>query len=188
MVGCGGGTLATMLARSERQVTVVDIDKVSIMLAKRYFGLPASVTCHVGDGLAFMRKTRRRFDVLVLDAFVGEDIPPHMQGGHLFEAARRCVRNQGFVLVNVCLAGKSDMTADRVAQGFHDRGWMVRLLDEPGGERNAIVLAGKVKGLQRPRLLMPPGVDTKQAARRLRAMRFRRRRRLSANTVYSIRP
>jgi hypothetical protein len=90
------------------------------------------------------------------------------------------VRGDGVVLVNVCLGGRSDATADRIAQGFHDHGWAVRVLDEPGGERNAIVLAGRVKALRRPRLLMPPRVDAKQAGRRLRAMRFRRRRRLSA--------
>jgi spermidine synthase len=176
MIGCGGGTLATMLARSSVAVTVVDIDKVSIGVAKRHFGLPAAVRCHVGDGLAFMRITRRRFDAVVLDAFVGEDIPEHMTGESISAAARRCLRARGLALVNVCLAGRFDRTADRIAQEFRTHGWTSRLLDEPGGERNAIVLAGAVKGLTRPRMLMPPRIDAKSAARRLKAMRFRRPR------------
>src|SRR5438045_6240482 len=60
MIGCGGGTLGTMLARTGRQVSIVDIDPVSLRLAKRYFGLPRNVACHVGDGLVFMQKTQRR--------------------------------------------------------------------------------------------------------------------------------
>src|SRR6185295_14171285 len=80
MIGCGGGTLATMLARAGKRVTAVDIDKVSFRLAKRYFGLPPEVECHVGDGLAFLRKTRRRFDTLIVDAFIGEYMPTHMKG------------------------------------------------------------------------------------------------------------
>ena len=62
-----------------------------------------------------------------------------------FEAAERCLRKDGLALVNVCLERKSDPTADRIAAGFEERSWRVRLLDRPGGERNAIVLAGKVR-------------------------------------------
>ena len=39
MIGCGGGTLGTMLARAGRRVSIVEINPVSIRLAKRYFGL-----------------------------------------------------------------------------------------------------------------------------------------------------
>ena len=176
MIGCGGGTLGTMLARAGRQVSIVEIDPVSFTLAKRYFGLPRNVACHVGDGLAFMQKTRRRYDILIIDAFTGENIPAHMKGAAFFEAAGRCLRKDGFALVNVCLERKSDPTADRIAAGFKERGLPVRLLDSPGGERNAIVLAGKVGNLRRPRLLIPPQAGAKQTGKELRAMRFRRRR------------
>jgi predicted O-methyltransferase YrrM len=176
MIGCGGGTLGTMLARAGRQVSIVEIDPVSFTLAKRYFGLPRNVACHVGDGLSFMQRTPRFCDVLIIDAFTGEKIPDHMQGAAFFEAARRCLRKGGFALVNVCLDRKSDQTADRIAAGFKERGWPVRLIDSPGGERNAIVIAGRVKNLRRPALLIPPKSGAKQTARELRAMRFRRRR------------
>src|SRR5438874_2039889 len=74
MIGCGGGTLGTMLARAGMRVSIVEIDPVSIRIAKRYFGLPRNVACHVGDGLAFMQKTQRHYDVLIVDAFSGENI------------------------------------------------------------------------------------------------------------------
>jgi len=79
-------------------------------------------------------------------------------------------------LANVCLHRKSDLTADRIAAGFKAIGWPVRLLDSTGSERNAIVLAGKVRNLLRPELLVPPQAGTKQTVKELRAMRFRRRR------------
>ena len=40
MIGCGGGTLATMLARSHVAVTVVDLHKLSFEIARKYFHLP----------------------------------------------------------------------------------------------------------------------------------------------------
>jgi spermidine synthase len=179
MIGCGAGTLGTMLARAGRQVSIVDIDPVSIRLAKRYFKLPRSVACQVGDGLAFMQETQRRYDVLILDAFVGENIPAHMKDAEFFEAARRCAKRNGLVLVNVCLARRADLTADRIAARFRVSGWAVRILDSPGAERNAIVLAGSVKSLRQPRLLMPPQAGAKETGEDLQAMRFRRRRAIS---------
>jgi spermidine synthase len=176
MIGCGGGTLGTMLARAGKQVSIVDIDPVSFRVAKRYFGLPRNVACHVGDGLAFLQKTRRRYDVLIIDAFSGENIPDHLKGAAFFEAGGRCLRKDGVALVNVCLERKSDQTADRIAAGFKSRGWPVRVLDSPGGERNAIVLAGQVRDLHRPRLLNPPRAGAKLTGEELRAMHFRRRR------------
>ena len=91
-----------------------------------------------------------------------------------FEAAERCLRKDGLALVNVCLERKSDPTANKIAAGFKERSWPVRLLDSPGGERNAIVLAGKVGNLRRPRLLILPQAGAKQTGKELRAMRFRR--------------
>ena len=45
MIGCGGGTLGTMLADAGRAVTVVDINPQLIALARQYFSLPEGVTC-----------------------------------------------------------------------------------------------------------------------------------------------
>src|ERR1700742_1050400 len=43
LLGCAGGTLATMFARAGRQVTAVDIDPDCFDLARKFFGLPAEV-------------------------------------------------------------------------------------------------------------------------------------------------
>lgn len=176
MIGCGGGTLGTMLARAGRRVSIVEIDRVSFTVAKRYFGLPPQVECHVADGLAFMQKTARRYDTVIIDAFIGENIPAHLKSAEFFRTAARCLRKNGVVLVNVCLERKADRTADRIAAGFKQNGRAVRILDSPGAERNAIVLAGNVRSLQRPRMLISPEADAKQTIRELKAMRFRRPR------------
>ena len=99
-----------------------------------------------------------------------------MKDAAFFEAAGRCLRRNGLAMVNVCLHRKSDPTADRIAAGFKEIGRPVRLLDSPGSERNAIVLAGKVRNLLRPELLIRPQAGAKQIVKELKAMRFRRRR------------
>jgi SAM-dependent methyltransferase len=176
MIGCGGGTLGTMLAGAGKRVGIVDIDKASFKLARRYFRMPRGIACHVDDGLAFLQKTRRRYDALIVDAFIGETIPAQFTGADFFAAARRCVRADGVVLMNVCLSRKSDPTADNLARGFKKAGWRVKLLDSPGGQRNAIVVAGLIKGLTQPELCVTPQTDAGRIAKELKAMKFRRKR------------
>jgi spermidine synthase len=46
LIGCGGGTLATMLSRACCKVTIVDVNPISFALARQYFDLPPTVECH----------------------------------------------------------------------------------------------------------------------------------------------
>ena len=176
LLGCGGGSLGTMLARTGRQVTIVDIDKESFTLARRYFGLPKVVDCVVADGLDYLLRTRKKFDVLIVDVFVGETIPSQFLSVDFFEAAKKRLRKDGFALMNVCLHKKADNSADVLAAGFAASGLSARVLDSPGAERNAIVLAGAVKKIRAPKLLAAPRAASEEIVEELGEMRFRRRR------------
>ncbi len=177
MIGCAGGTLATMLARAGVRMTVIDIDKTSFTLARKYFGLPKSVKCRVADGLVFLQKSRATFDAIILDAFIGERIPPQFTGESFSTAARKRLKPSGQLLINVCLDGRKDRTADIFALGLKSKGWGVRLIDQRGPQRNAIVAAGAkasaLRKLKPPKLLVPLAVDEKRVASELKAMRFR---------------
>ena len=174
IIGCAGGTLATMLARAGRDVTVVDIDPVAFKLAKLYFQLPKDMACHVSDGLRFMQKSKARFDMVIVDAFIGETIPKQFTGDAFYDAARRCVKRDGLMLVNVCLHDRKDRLADTIAQGFIARDWGVKLLDEPGSARNAIVVAGLVTGLRKPSVSAAPSVGAAKVYKGVKAMKFRK--------------
>ncbi|MDX2224460.1 MAG: methyltransferase domain-containing protein [Rhodospirillaceae bacterium] len=173
MIGCAGGTLATMLARSGVRVTAVDIDPLAFRVARRHFNLPRSVDCVTGDGLAYMQSTRRVFDGVVIDAFVGERVPEQFMGPDLVRAAGRRLTADGALFFNVCLDTTRDRTADRIAGLFRAEGWRTRLLDEGGGARNAIVAAGNVARLRPPTLTLPPAIEAERIARGLRGWRFR---------------
>ena len=65
ILGCGGGTLGTMLTGLGLRVTMVDFNPKAFDIAREYFALPAKTTCIVDDGMAFLNRTRARFDVIV---------------------------------------------------------------------------------------------------------------------------
>jgi spermidine synthase len=180
LIGGAGGTLGTMLARGRRKATIVDVNPVSFMLAKQYFGLPKTVICHVADGKAFLRSDTNTYDAIVLDAFHGDRIPSHLQSSTFFGLVRDHLTPRGAVFANVHVKHDFDDYADRVAKTMKNTWIDVRLLDAEGiCGRNAIVMAGRVSHLRAPDLLVPPvtnagGIDNELARLRFRAWKVSR--------------
>jgi spermidine synthase len=178
MIGCGGGTLGTMLAATGQTVTIVDVDPESIALAQQYFGLPREIDCHVGDGQAFLERQENLFDAIVIDAFAGDRIPAHLRSTEFFRLACRRLAPQGSLFLNVFVAHDLDADADRIAGSMEEAGLPARLLDTPGRvERNVIVMGGALMALQSPNPLIIPTINADEIAAELQQMRFRAPRR-----------
>ncbi|MES2292306.1 MAG: fused MFS/spermidine synthase [Pseudomonadota bacterium] len=174
LIGCGGGTLATMLSRSHCKVTIVDIDRSSFALARQYFDLPLSVECHVRDGKAFLRSDASVYDAVVLDAFHGDQIPLHLRSSRFFNLIRDRLAQLGTLFVNVHVRHDADELPDRIASGMADVWPEVRVLDSEGYlGRNAIVMAGAVAHLQPPQVIVPPETDAKVIDEELATMKYR---------------
>jgi spermidine synthase len=174
MIGCGGGTLATMLRRVGVRVTLIDIDAASFEIARRFFCMPYDVECHAMDGVAFLRRTNSRYDAIVLDAFRDEKIPRQFLTSAFFALAKARLKRGGIFLANIVVADDDDPTPDRICRLMQSAWRQVRLLDTDGFEnRNAVALAGAVRGLKPPRLSMRPLQRARQLAAALRKLTFR---------------
>src|SRR5262249_11204291 len=102
MIGCGGGTLATMLHRAGAKVTVVDIDPNAFEIAWQYFGMPDAVTCVVDDGYEFLLGVETTFDAIVFDAYDGGKLPRQFLRPSFARLARARLRTpHGIFLANV---------------------------------------------------------------------------------------
>jgi spermidine synthase len=177
MIGCGGGTLATMLSRAGVAVTLVDIDPLSFEIARRYFHMPQTVECHAADGAAFLRRRTDRYDAVILDAFSDEIIPPHLLKESFFRLVKVHLKRSGLFLVNIVVKDDDDPVPDRIAHAMKKVWRRARLLDSDGFEnRNAIAMAGAVVGLKPPRLQMKPATGARKLARELAQLSFRRLR------------
>ncbi len=175
MIGCGGGTLATMLSHAKVRVTVVDNDAASFAIARRYFRLPDAVRCRVADGRAFLRRHARRYDAIVLDAYADNALPRHFATAGFFALAKaRLKARKGLFLVNLLAADDADRGPDRIARLMAKAWGEARLLDAMGwDDRNAIGLAGAAAALPRPRLLLRPQRCARKIAAGLRTLEFR---------------
>lgn len=178
VVGCAGGTLGTMLARAGRQVAMVDIDPDAFELARAFFNLAPGIECHVADGRAFLERTPSSFDAVIIDAFHENALPRHLCSTEFFRLARKRLSPRGTILFNAVLAHDLDRTADRLAAGMEEAGLAARILDTAGArDRNAIIVGGPVRWLERPMLLLRPDTMVEVLETELGAMAFRDRRR-----------
>jgi spermidine synthase len=174
LIGCGGGTMATMLVRSGQKATVVDVNPASFTIARTYFSMPKDVFCHVGDGKEFLHDTVQIFDAIVVDAYQGGQIPNHLQSVQFFNLVRDRLSLRGALFINSHLDHAFDRRAkhiaDRVSQVFPN----VRLLDSRGfRERNAIIMAGHINYLEPPQMLLPPEMGQAEIESELSSLEFR---------------
>ena len=175
MIGCGGGTLATMLRKVGVAVTMVDIHKLSFDIARDYFSLPADVPCHVADGVEYLKKHRQRHDALILDAFGEGGMPAKFKTAAFFKLAKSRMKPRGSLfLMNVIVDSDEDRTPDKMVRLLRQQWSKVRLLDTDGWvDRNAVIAAGAVSKLTKPRVLMPPRTGASKLRKELAVLDWR---------------
>ncbi len=85
IIGLGGGTIPRALKQvvPGAQIDVVEIDPAVIEVAKAHFGFveEEGVRAIISDGRVFVKRAlreRRRYDLIMLDAFDHEYIPEHL--------------------------------------------------------------------------------------------------------------
>jgi len=67
VLGCGGGNLATRLARLGKRLTIVDNNPISFVIAQRYFGLPDGLPLMVSDFRKFILDDDLLYDAIAID-------------------------------------------------------------------------------------------------------------------------
>ena len=109
MIGLGGGSTQRAYQHYYTNVMVdtVEIDPTVFQVAKDYFHLKESRTLkvHVSDGRVFLRRSQKKYDAIILDAYVanryGSFIPYHLATKEFFELANEHLVADGVVAYNV---------------------------------------------------------------------------------------
>ncbi len=101
-IGMGVGIVPLQFAREGAQVDVVEINPAVVPLAERFFDFePARLRrLFLGDGRYYLARATNRYDVIVLDAFLGDSSPSHLMTREAFAALRRCLHPDGVLVMN----------------------------------------------------------------------------------------
>ncbi|MDZ4775795.1 MAG: hypothetical protein SGJ23_03315 [Alphaproteobacteria bacterium] len=101
LIGGAGGSLATMLARRGKTVTVVDVEPTAEELARTYFGLDERVHWVTAEGIPFVEQYNGAFDAIAIDACDSNGlVPPFDEADALARLLQRGCP-QGSLVVNV---------------------------------------------------------------------------------------
>jgi spermidine synthase len=143
VVGLGGGVLPSFLRRHYPEATVdaVDIDPAVIDVAKRYFGFREDerMRAHLADGRKFIEAVRDPYDLILLDAYGGGGIPPHLTTREFLAAVRRALAPGGVAVGNLWKTADNP-AYDSMLRTYEEAFAQLVLLDVPGYV-NQIVLA-----------------------------------------------
>jgi spermidine synthase len=105
VIGDGGGTIPRAYARFYPHVRIdgVELDPEVTRAGRRFLGLDANPRLHTitADGRVFLERTRRRYDLIVVDAYRQPYIPFQLATQEFFELAREHLAPGGLVALNV---------------------------------------------------------------------------------------
>ncbi len=163
-IGLGVGIVPMQFAREGARVDVVEINPAVLPVAERFFGFdPNAVHVILGDGRFVAATTTNRYDVIVLDAFLGESPPSHLMTREAFTALRRCLRPDGVLVMNAFgdFAPGRDFLIGSLRKTLRAVFRSVRL--HASGNGNVFLVAS-----DRPELKLTGALDTRHIPPRLR--------------------
>jgi spermidine synthase len=100
-IGLGVGIVPMQFAQEGARVDVVEINPAVVPLAKRFFNLDtARFNLAIDDGRHFVNRSAHRYDVIILDAFLGDSSPSHLMSREAFAAMRGVLKPGGVLVIN----------------------------------------------------------------------------------------
>ena len=104
-VGLGGGTTPKRYHEDYGQmaIDVVEIDPAVVVVAREFFGVPsdARLRLFAQDGRLYVARSRERYDIIILDAYLIDTIPFHLATREFFEAVRAHLAPNGVLASNI---------------------------------------------------------------------------------------
>jgi spermidine synthase len=105
MIGLGGGLVTRVMAHHYPDCTFdnVELDPAVVEAAQRFFYFTPGqrMRVHVRDGRIFLRQSRDRYDIIILDAYRGGYIPFHLKTREFLELVRNHLAPGGVVISNL---------------------------------------------------------------------------------------
>jgi SAM-dependent methyltransferase len=99
-LGLGIGSLPEALRPRGITTDVVEIDPAVVRFARRYFGFETKGDVFEEDARTFLRRTDRRYDVVVHDTFTGGTTPEHLLSLEVIRRIHGLLRPGGVLALN----------------------------------------------------------------------------------------
>jgi spermidine synthase len=105
IIGLGGGSIPKRLVRDypNLKVDVVEIDPEVIRLAEKYFYVRSGprLAIHESDGRIFLRRSKKKYDLIMLDAYYADTVPFFLATQEFFSIIYDHLAPNGILVNNV---------------------------------------------------------------------------------------
>ena len=121
VIGLGGGTVVKRMWRDypAMRIDAVEIDPEVAELAYELFELPRDerISVVVGDGREFLRRSDETYDIVIVDAYDDDHVPPHLLTEEFMREVRDHLAENGVVAFN--LIGSVHGDRSKPFRSFH---------------------------------------------------------------------
>ena len=110
ILGMGTGTYATQCEKyfGDMNIEGVEIDEKITDLSRKYFSLSKSVPVTTYDGRAFLNASKKKYDVIMVDAYQDITIPFQMSSREFFALVKEHLTDDGVMVVNMNMKSTKD--------------------------------------------------------------------------------
>lgn len=141
LLGCGGGNLATMLARRGKSVTIVDHDPVSFDVARRFFGLPEYIPCVCADFKEYLLAETRSFDGIAIDVGGPGFCYEEQFNPAICHSLTALLKPSGRAILNMLVATDIDAAPDLIGGDLSEGHMTSWIFDQPGYLNRNVLIA-----------------------------------------------
>ncbi|MBT3887290.1 MAG: fused MFS/spermidine synthase [Rhodospirillaceae bacterium] len=101
ILGLGAGAVVKRMRDAGTDVTVVDINTDILTAALDHFGFDGTgVQVEIQDARTFVRACKNNYDVVIVDLFLGDNVPDYLLTRQFFTDVRRCANPNGAMVMN----------------------------------------------------------------------------------------
>ncbi len=100
-IGLGIGIVPMDFATHGARVDVAEINPAIVPVAAKYFGLETNkLRITIDDARHFLNRCDKKYDAVILDAFLGDSSPSHLLTREAFSSIRQALRPGGALVIN----------------------------------------------------------------------------------------
>lgn len=101
LLGMGGGSIAYELQAMGFDLDVVELDERIETIAKEYFNFdPTHCNLIIDDARHYIRKTIKKYDVVIIDLLIGEVQPHHLFTKEAFGELKKLLNEEAIIVIN----------------------------------------------------------------------------------------